>query len=217
MNKKYKNNGFTLVELLIVVAIIAILASISFKAMSSINQRAAVARTTKRLTYIANALSDYYAEYGEYPQTEKNQTVTSKDWWSLGADKPENWDDLVQDIRKNGSDTFGEDHTKFANPPMKNRGLPYFFKHKLNNLKWESKYRSNIGYYEYDAIYSKSAPSFGTFFYTNKVLTIRDEWEHPFIYKCYPPYQSYILYSKGSNAGSEDKDAADDIYANEKF
>lgn len=67
MNKNKKNLGFTLVELLIVIAIIGIISTV---ATVSLNEARAKARDAKRLSdmaQITKALELYYTEYGEYP------------------------------------------------------------------------------------------------------------------------------------------------------
>lgn len=61
--------GFTLVEILIVVAIIAILASIVLVGLSGIQQRARDARRISDLNQIQNAIALYYTKHGLYPNT----------------------------------------------------------------------------------------------------------------------------------------------------
>ena len=68
MNKTVlKNKGFTIVELLIVIVIIGILASITLVAYNGISQRASFAKEQSDLKNINNLIQMYYAENGQYP------------------------------------------------------------------------------------------------------------------------------------------------------
>jgi prepilin-type N-terminal cleavage/methylation domain-containing protein len=62
-----KNNGFTLIELMIVIAIIGILMGATFKLMGVAAEAKARGVTTARLERLQYALSGYYAAYGMYP------------------------------------------------------------------------------------------------------------------------------------------------------
>ena len=62
-----KSQGFTIVELLIVIVVVAILAAISIVSYQGITQRAAVASMQSDLRGAATALEMHYARTGEYP------------------------------------------------------------------------------------------------------------------------------------------------------
>ncbi len=64
-----RSHAFTLLELLTVVAILAILASISIGVVRSTKQRAHLARAKSELALLVQALEDYKRHYGDYPQT----------------------------------------------------------------------------------------------------------------------------------------------------
>jgi len=64
-----RRSAFTLLELLAVMAIIAILVSLSFGLVRSSKQRAAIARTRGDLAALVQALEAYKRHYGDYPQT----------------------------------------------------------------------------------------------------------------------------------------------------
>ena len=59
--------GFTIVELLIVVVVIAILAAISVVAYTNIQNRANDAAIQSYLSNFAKKIQLHHAEYGEYP------------------------------------------------------------------------------------------------------------------------------------------------------
>lgn len=61
--------GFTLLELLVVLGIIAILASLALGAGRRVVESGKVARAKGELTVLAAALESYRRNYGDYPQT----------------------------------------------------------------------------------------------------------------------------------------------------
>lgn len=65
MNKA--RNGFTIIEMMIVLIIITILAGFVFRMMTLAGQKNDVAETKSRIEKISNALEAYRAEYGSYP------------------------------------------------------------------------------------------------------------------------------------------------------
>lgn len=68
--------GFTVVELLTVIAIMAILFSLSFGLVFAAKQRAAIGRARGELSALTQALEDYKRHYGDYPQTGSAQQAT---------------------------------------------------------------------------------------------------------------------------------------------
>ena len=61
--------AFTLIELLTVIAIIGILAAITFGVSRGVNERAAINQARAELSAIAAALEAYKRQYGDYPHT----------------------------------------------------------------------------------------------------------------------------------------------------
>lgn len=66
---RYNRNAFTLIELLTVIAIIGILAGITFGITKGVNERAAINQARTELSALATALENYKRQYGDYPQT----------------------------------------------------------------------------------------------------------------------------------------------------
>ncbi|NVJ66892.1 MAG: pilin [Gammaproteobacteria bacterium] len=62
-----KNQGFTLIELMIVVAIVAILAAVAIPAYQDYTARAQVAEGTATAGAIKTGISEWYASRGAYP------------------------------------------------------------------------------------------------------------------------------------------------------
>lgn len=72
--KTIKNYGFTIVELLVTIVIIAVLATIVTVSYRGITSKASEAALTADLTNASKKLSMYYAEYGTYPDDLDNTT-----------------------------------------------------------------------------------------------------------------------------------------------
>lgn len=64
-----KQKGFTIVELLIVIVVIAILAAITIVAYNGIQQRAKNSQRQQDIKIIAKALELYYTDNGRYPNS----------------------------------------------------------------------------------------------------------------------------------------------------
>lgn len=64
-----KRNGFTIIELLIAIVVVAILASISVVAYKGIQDRARYSLAQDTITQLTKALEIYYLQHGEYPNS----------------------------------------------------------------------------------------------------------------------------------------------------
>jgi type II secretion system protein G len=64
-----KNNGFTIVELLIVIVVIGILAAITITAYNGVQARARFAKVQQDLASMQKVLEIYKADVGTYPST----------------------------------------------------------------------------------------------------------------------------------------------------
>src|SRR5438105_3070453 len=60
-------SGFTLVELLVVIGIIAVLIGLLFPVIASVRKQARVAETRQQLSGIGMAINAYYADFNAYP------------------------------------------------------------------------------------------------------------------------------------------------------
>lgn len=89
MNGWAKQKGFTIVELLIVIVVIAILATISVVAYSGIQDRAKYTKALSDLQSINKAISLYQAQNGNYP------IITS---WRYSCSYPSNPNDFIPDL-----------------------------------------------------------------------------------------------------------------------
>jgi prepilin-type N-terminal cleavage/methylation domain-containing protein len=63
-----RRRAFTLIELLTVIAIIGVLAGITFGVVTGVQNRAAISQARTELAALAAALESYKRQYGDYPQ-----------------------------------------------------------------------------------------------------------------------------------------------------
>ncbi len=74
--------GLTLVELIIVIAIVGILAAIIFSALNPVEQirKSTDARRKSDLEQLQRALESYYQDSGSYPTADVNNQITGAGW-----------------------------------------------------------------------------------------------------------------------------------------
>lgn len=86
-------NGFTIVELLIVIVVIAILATISIVAYNGVQAKARDSQRKYDIGQLAKALELYYADNGQYPASAGCGSTTINTSWCTTADA--SWQNLV--------------------------------------------------------------------------------------------------------------------------
>ena len=80
--------AFTLIELLTVMAIIGILAGITFGVVKGVQERAAIQQTRTELAVISQALEAYKRLYGDYPQTSSGAANSATATSASATDRP---------------------------------------------------------------------------------------------------------------------------------
>ncbi|OYX41609.1 hypothetical protein B7Y94_04780 [Candidatus Saccharibacteria bacterium 32-49-12] len=93
MNKK--SDGFTIVELLMVIVVIGILAAISVVAYNGVAAKARDSQRAQDIKTIAKALEVYYIDNGRYPLSTGSTSINNS--WSASADA--SWANLAAQLK----------------------------------------------------------------------------------------------------------------------
>lgn len=88
---KRNEKGFTLIELMIVVAIIGILAAIAIPAYANYTKKAKITEVTNAMGACAAAAMEYYQDRGEVPQTQETEEDLTLAQNSFGAALPDTY------------------------------------------------------------------------------------------------------------------------------
>ncbi|MDO8600529.1 MAG: type II secretion system protein [bacterium] len=82
-NKKWQSGGFTIIELLVVTAIIALLASAIFVTLSSARAKGRDATREQHIKTLQSALESFYTNARRYPICDPGEFVTGSDCLSV--------------------------------------------------------------------------------------------------------------------------------------
>jgi len=113
-----KKNGFTFIEILVSVTIIAVLIAIGVASYASVNRRARDAKRKSDLEQIRSALEQYRADFGSYPDTGASGWFDSfpdgDDW--IDDLTPAYMDNLPADPKNSGK--FSQRQNSISYPPL---------------------------------------------------------------------------------------------------
>ena len=88
-----KQNGFTLIEMLVVVVVIAILSGLVFQMIGAGGTSSDKAKARRQLEALANAVEEYRAEYGRYPPVARLPETSRDSCRRHQADYNDSWTD----------------------------------------------------------------------------------------------------------------------------
>ena len=105
------HDAFTLLELLIVIAIVAILAGLLFPAVQSVLERAKKVQAKNDLTQIVTAVNAFYTEYGRYPTNAMSDPAAA-----YGPGNQTTNNSLLNELRAQGSYSINTRQIVFISP-----------------------------------------------------------------------------------------------------
>lgn len=142
--RRTSSAGFTLVELMTVVAIIAILAGIVLGVAGYAGRKTDVARATSGLEQIKNAIEEYRVEYGSYPTNTvaaNSMNLVGQLWvkplserktpFLVLSNQSTNWSDPNKAYT--AVDPWGNEYRYYYDPD----GNPYYAPHNNSRLGYD--------------------------------------------------------------------------------
>lgn len=139
---KKSRSGFTIIELLIVIVVIAILVAITVVAYNGIQQRARDSQRKADMALLQKALEMYYIDNGKFPAS--TGAVSPNSGWSSSGDS--SWANLATALKPYIS-SLPSDPINTANVTSSDAAL-----FVVNKTKF------NYSYYSGDSLYCSSAP-----------------------------------------------------------
>ena len=212
----WKRRAFTLIEMMVVVAIIAIMAGMVFKLFVLVTRTANKSETIAILEKVADACEEYRAEYGMFPPVQEvgyeyenatNQTAPFRDGYL-----PDNKDytatplfefaNLVAHLwnRDRGGIVHKDGYVQWIGDSPRDVKAKARWARFLEGVPLDTE---DKGDYDPSSLVGVYSP------YTNQTTTVIDAWGNEINYKCYAPYLKYRLWSNGKDGSSG---TADDIH-----
>lgn len=131
--KRHSSHGFTLVELLIAITVIAVLAGLTLNIAGLAQEKSARARAGTEIASLSTALLNYKADFGDYPLSSSPQTTPDSTDQTLYANLSPATGRVYFDFSKGGTnsskaaiDPFGNGYG-YQYPGSPSRGGTNFF------------------------------------------------------------------------------------------
>jgi len=206
-------SAFTLIEMLMVVAVIIILSGILLKITSLVTRNMARAKALHDLNQLKNALEEYYMIYGQYPpcsgvgythEGPKTRANASFGFFLSSHNNPNDPDNFFSDTALG----YGYGLVSYLWPRERGGFQQHWYQKDTpndvaNKARWAN-YLKDIQIVMGDAVHSVRLDRW--IVYTNACSTVWDPWQQDYQYISRPPYKSYKLWSRGPDKadGTED-------------
>lgn len=128
--RKPRESAFTLIELMIVVALVGVLIAGVFKLVGAVGKSNQRATTIQRLQKLENAISGFYAEYGSYPPVPRHAS-------------PDPTQETDEDRDSGGTD-FSARSTRAAGSQPSTYEFPCRREHDLRLVSWFKAHGQNV-------------------------------------------------------------------------
>lgn len=211
MKARKSCHSFTLIEMLVVIAIIGVLTGMIFRMMSNANRQREKAVCVTIIEKVAMALNEFKAEYGQYPPGGNG----TRNWYP-NSKMP----DLLKTNYFGKYESTGETLFKYCylSYLLPRYDDPAYAKNKQRipdtdrdaaaKARWAS-FLDGIVYRNQETNFFAQGINYGLGY-----ETIQDAWGRELQYQCTAPYQVYDLYSVGPDgvAGT-----ADDMHKTQKW
>jgi prepilin-type N-terminal cleavage/methylation domain-containing protein len=236
--RQMSHRGFTMIELLVVVLIIALLSGILLKAASALQDKGAKASGTAEMEILSNLLSAFKAEYGTYPpassmtyefESRTNQTAGFQGFLKSHNDPndPGSFFPDCDDRLGSAGDTHWPLATRWTDSLGYRYGLVSFLWPRLRNASSQPHWLdydtdrdeaakdswadlcAKVGLSEGQAPHKPPSGLESLQPYTNSTSTVTDPWGRSYRYRCITPFTRYRLWSAGPNGKDGDGDDLD--------
>ncbi len=124
MKKAKHKQGFTLLELLVVMVILGVLVTIGLRSFTTSQMRARDSRRKSDLEQLANALELYRTDKGHYPVSDGEGQI-------VASSAAETTDEITYEWGEPFSDPDNEETIYMGNLPQDPSGLQYFYQPKM--------------------------------------------------------------------------------------
>jgi len=213
--------------MLVVIAIIGILAGIVFKLFSMVSRRGEIAKCVQELELMSHALSEFYAEYGQYPPAGgmkyeyENTTLQNPVFCNIYLPQNTDWADdtlfayggLVSWLWPRKPGALADDYPLMPGSSIQHENniqcIPDSSRDEAAKQRW-AVFLREIVLTEGEAPHTdnevESEGDVVSWPYTNDTLSVADPWGTEYQYRSLAPHLSYDLWSYGPDGTNSQDD-----------